>query len=186
VSVELAVAVIAGVVALVSAAITIFGQSRIEKSKAEVTMAIETYKRDAATALEEQRFLLQQYADIGTYCAEQNAALREAYLAFFERKPGLDADPQSVGNLASSVDKDVMMPFRKYETLVDDQTRSKIYQIHNLIAQLRGNPSSEAIANFRSVKGEFFRLTEEARVLLRPSGLLARSGVVGEQRGGPD
>jgi hypothetical protein len=78
----------------------------------------------------------------------------------------------------------VMGPLRKYEALVDERTRSKIYEIHNWIAQLRGHPSSVTIDNFKSLRNDFYRLIEEARELLKPSGVLTRTGISTEQRGG--
>jgi hypothetical protein len=153
-------------VALVSAAVTVFGQIRIAK-----------YQGKVAQAVEDQKFLQTQYADVGSYCIEQNAALREAYLDLFETEPGLDADGQAVGDLAATVDREVMRPLRKYEALVDEQTRNKIYEIHNLVAQLRGDPSADAINNFKSLRNDFYRLIEEARELLKPSGVLTRAGI---------
>jgi hypothetical protein len=110
--------------------------------------------------------------------------LRDAYIALFERKPGLDAAGEAVGDLASTVDKEVMGPLRKYEALVDERTRNKIYQIHNLVAQLRGHPSVAAINNFKTLRNDFYRLIEEARELLKPSGVLERTGIRNEPRGG--
>ena len=166
VGVELIVAVIAAVVALISAAITLYGQVRIAKYQGEVTRAVE-----------KQKFLQSLYADIGVYCTEQNAALREAYLTLFEREGSLDADGATVGRLASKVDGEVMSPLRKHEALLDERTRAKIYEIHNVIAQLRGTPSPATISNFKSFRNDFYGLIEEARELLRPSAVLSRTEI---------
>jgi hypothetical protein len=170
VDVELIVAVIAAVVALTSAAITLYGQVRIAQYQSEVTRSVE-----------KQKFLQSFYADIGVYCTEQNAALREAYITLFEREGSLDADAATVGRLASKVDGEVMSPLRKHEALLDERTRAKIFEIHNVIAQLRGSPSSATISNFRNFRNDFYGLIEEARELLKPSGVLSRTEIGKEQ-----
>lgn len=164
---ELIAAVIAAVVAIVSAAITLYGQVRIARYQGQLTRTVER-----------QKFLQGFYADIGVYCTEQNAALREAYISLFERDGGLDADGTMVGRLASKIDGDVMRPLRKYEALLDNLTRAKIFEIHNVIAQLRGNPSPATIGNFKSFRNDFYGLIEEARELLKPSDVLSRTGII--------
>jgi hypothetical protein len=166
VSAELIAAIIAAIAAFSSAIVALYGQVRIAKYQATITRAVEN-----------QRFLQSQYADIGAYCTEQNAALREAYITLFERRESLDADGAAVGRIASRIDGEVMGPLRKYEALLDDQTRAKIYQVHNVIAQLRGNPSPATIDNFKNFRNEFFGLIEEARELLKPTGVLSRTGI---------
>ena len=183
-SVELAVAVIAAVVALISAAISLYGQVRIAKYQGEVAREVANYQGKLTQEVESQKFLQSHYADIGAYCIEQNAALREAYLDFFERRGGLGADGAAVGRLASKVDSEVMGPLGKYGAIVDERTRGKIYEIHNVIAQLRGNPSPNTINNFKSFRNDFYALIEEARDLLKPSGVLSRTGIGYEKERG--
>jgi hypothetical protein len=166
VSAELIAAIIAAVAAFSSAAIALYGQVRIAKYQGRITQAVEN-----------QRFLQSQYADIGAYCNEQNAALREAYITFFEREGSLDADGATVGRLASRVDGEVMRPLRKYEALLDEETRAKVYQVHNVIAQLRGTPSAETIDKFKNFRNQFYSLIEEAREVLKPTGVLSRTGI---------
>ena len=70
-----------------------------------------------------------------------------------------------------------MGPLRKYEALLDKRTKDKIFEIHNVIAQLRENPSPAIISNFKNFKNGFYNLTEEARELLKPSDVLSRIGI---------
>jgi hypothetical protein len=169
-SAELIAAIIAAVAALTGAAIALYGQIRIAKYQGKITQAVEN-----------QKLLQAQYADVGAYCIEQNAALREAYLTLFERNDGLDVDGAAVGRLASRVDGEVMRPLRKYEALLDERTRAKVYEVHNVIAQLRGSPSPETVKNFKSFRNDFYALIEEARKLLKPTGILSRTGIINRQ-----
>jgi hypothetical protein len=173
VSVELSVAVISATVALICAAITVYGQVRVVK-----------YQGEVASAAEKQRFLLHFYQDIGVYCTEQNAALREAYLSLFERDGGVSTDATAVGMMAAEIDKELMSPLRRYEALLDETTRAKIYEIHNVVAQLRGDPTPTTIENFKNFRDGFYRLIEEARALLKPSDVLSRTGVDNQQERG--
>jgi hypothetical protein len=170
VSAALAVAIIAAIVALISAGITLYGQLRTAR-----------YQGQIARALEDQKLVQRQYADIGAFCTEQTAALTEAYLMLFEREGALDVDTHAIGRLAAKVDGLMMSPLRKYDALIDEQTRNKIYEIHNVVAQLRGNPNRDAVTNFKAFKNEFYVLIDQARVMLKPSGLLTRAGATQEQ-----
>jgi hypothetical protein len=171
VSAELVVALIAAAVALISAATSLYGQVRIVRYQGKLSQVVET-----------QKFLQTQYADVGAYCIEQYAVLREAYLAFFEKQGGLGTDGAAIGRLASKVDHEVMSPLGKYGPIVDEQTRRKVYEIHNVIAQLRGNPDPSTIDNFRSFRNDFYALIEEARGLLKPSDVLQRLGIGYEEK----
>lgn len=173
-SVEVGVAIISAIVALICAGVSVYSQFRVAK-----------YQKNVALEVEEHKLLLHSYEDIGVYCAEQNAALREAYLSLFERDGGLSMDAAAAGMMAAKIDKELMSPLRKYEALLDETTRTKIYEIHNVVAQLRENPSTTTINNFKSFRDDFYRLIEEARVLLRPSEVLSRTVVGGQKERGP-
>jgi hypothetical protein len=170
VGIELSVAIISAIVALICAGVAVYGQFRVAN-----------YQTKMALEFEKHKLLLHSYEGIDVYCREQNEALREAYLSLFERDGGLSMDAAAAGIMAANIDKEIMSPLREYEALLDETTRAKIYEIHNVVAQLRENPSATTINNFKSFRDDFYRLIEEARVLLRPSEVLSRTGV-GDQK----
>ena len=82
------------------------------------------------------------------------------------------------GHLAYLADKDIMRPYRLNETLLDDQLRSRVFIIHNVLAQVQGSPSEATLKNFRSWKLEFYEEISYIRTLLQPEELLYRKGIL--------
>jgi dihydroxyacetone kinase len=170
VSTELAVAIIAAIVSLVSAGVTLYGQVRTARHQAQ-----------AATELEDLKLVQRQYADINAFCMQQGAALTEAYLMLFEHHGALEGDCRAIGRLAAKADGVLMAPLRNYETLIDEETRNKIYAVHNVVAQLRGNPGPGTVTNFKGFKNEFYVLVNGAKAMLNPNDLLVRAQVIKER-----
>jgi hypothetical protein len=102
-------------------------------------------------------------------------------VGIFEGKDALDAEGNRFSESVEKADNELMKPLRQFEAKLDDDTKSKIFLIHNILAQFYPYASPEAIKSFKSRKGEFYRLIDEAIKALRPDQILNRLGVVSRQ-----
>jgi hypothetical protein len=145
--------------------------------EAETNRQTEKLKAELQKTTEEQKFVLSQYASIATYTQEQYQGLLRAYIDLFEGE-GKTAARKAFAKIASKAYNDVKTPFDKYQYLLDEQTRNKIYSILNILDQFRDNPSPEAIELFRSRKAEFFANIDDTRKILQPEQILKRKGII--------
>jgi hypothetical protein len=129
----------------------------------------------------DREILNAQFADIGEFVKIQSVALIKAYVGIFEGKDALDAEGNRFSESVEKADNELMKPLRQFEAKLDDDTKSKIFLIHNILAQFYPYASPEAIKSFKSRKGEFYRLIDEAIKALRPDQILNRLGVVSRQ-----
>lgn len=153
----------------------------------ETARQIEIFKSELQKTTEEQKFVLSQYASIATYVQEQYAGLTRAYMRLFEWE-GATATGEAFAKIALKADNDVMVPFRRYQPFLDEQTMNKIFYIHNILAQFQDTPSPGAIERLRNWKAEFYENIDGARALLQPEQILKRKGIIGsvpyESQGG--
>ncbi len=124
-----------------------------------------------------------QFTDIAEYVKEQSVALTKAYLGIFEGKDALDAQGKQFSEIVEKADNELMKPLRKFSAKLDDETKNKIFHIHNILAQYYPEPSRDAIQGFKERKGEFYRLVNDTTEFLRPDLILSRLGVVSRPLG---
>jgi hypothetical protein len=139
-------------------------------------------KRLVDQRMEKQRAdleaLTNQFADIAEFVKEQSTGLITAYVKLFERKEAIDARGKQFMELVADADNDLMKPLRKYQAKLDDETKAKIFNIHNILAQYYPDASDEAIEEFKTRRAEFYARIEDAQRFLRPDLILYRLGVV--------
>jgi hypothetical protein len=119
-----------------------------------------------------------QFADIAEYVKEQSVGLMKAYLKIFEGKDGIEAQGKQFAEIVEEADNNLMKPVRTYSAKLDEETRGKIFSIHNILAQYYPEASDEAIAAFKKRKVEFYAQVEDAQRILRPDLILHRLGIV--------
>src|SRR5271165_1086413 len=126
----------------------------------------------------DRKTLNAQFADIGEFVKTQSVALIKAYVQIFEGKDALDAEGKGFSEIVAKADNELMRPLRQFEAKLDDETKKKIFDVHNILAQFYPNASPDAIKSFKSRKGEFYRMIDETIKALRPDLILNRLGVV--------
>lgn len=119
-----------------------------------------------------------QFADIAEYVKEQSVGLIKAYLKIFEGKEAVDAKGKQFSEIVEEADNSLMKPVRTYSAKLDEETRGKIFAIHNILAQYYPEASDEAIAAFKKRKVEFYAQVEDVQRILRPDLILHRLGIV--------
>lgn len=122
--------------------------------------------------------LMDQYADISGFVKEQSVGLITAYVKIFERKDAVNAQGKQFTEIIAEADNDLMKPLRKYQAKLDDETKAKIFNIHNILAQYYPDASDEAIEGFKRHKAEFYILIDDAQRFLKPDHILHRLGLV--------
>jgi hypothetical protein len=128
----------------------------------------------------DRKTLNAQFADIGEFVKIQSVALIKAYVRIFEGEDALDAEGKRFSALVEKADNELMKPLRQFEAKLDDDTKNKIFYVHNILAQFYPDASTEAIKSFKSRKGEFYRLIDGTIKALRPDLILNRLGVVSQ------
>jgi hypothetical protein len=126
----------------------------------------------------DREMLDKQFADIAEYVKDQSVGLTKVYLLIFEGKDAVDARGKQFSGIVEHADNDLMKPLRIYSTKLDDETKAKIFDVHNILAQYYPEASEEAIAGFKRRKGEFYGRIEDAQRELRPDLILKRLGLV--------
>lgn len=138
----------------------------------------EKYKAD-------REILNEQFTDIAEFVKEQSVALAKAYLRIFEGKVGLDAHGKKFSEMVEEADNELMKPLRQFSVKLDDETKNKIFRVHNILAQYYPDASSDSIEAFKKRKVEFYKLIDDTTQVLRPDLILSRLGVVSRPlRGG--
>lgn len=122
--------------------------------------------------------LMDQYSDISEFVKEQSVGLITAYVKIFERKDAVNAQGKQFTEIIAEADNDLMKPLRKYQAKLDDETKAKIFNIHNILAQYYPDASDEAIEGFKRHKAEFYILIDDAQRFLKPDHILHRLGLV--------
>ncbi len=159
--------------------------TQIEKFKSELQMQsttqIEKLKSELQSKLlinvGDRQFIQSQYVNLHAVCQELAASLRDAYIRLFEGE-GNTATEEAIAKIALEVDNNIMRPFRRYQMLLDGQTIDKVFYVHNILAQVYDNPSSDTIASFRSFKNKFYKAISDASHSLQPELILQRKGIV--------
>jgi predicted transcriptional regulator len=136
----------------------------------------ERHKADRAT-------LNEQFTDIAEYVKEQSVVLIKAYLLIFEGKEALDAQGTRFSEIVEKADNELMEPLRRFSVKLDDETKNKIFYIHNILAQYYPSASHEAMQGLKGRKVEFYSLIDNTTKFLRPDLILNRLGVVSRPLG---
>lgn len=125
----------------------------------------------------DREMLDKQFADIVEYVKEQAVGLIKAYLKIFEGKDAINAKGKEFAGIVEEADNDLMKPMRRYSAKLDEETKAKIFSVHNILAQYYPEASDEAVAAFKKRKVEFYAQIEDAQKALRPDLILYRLGV---------
>lgn len=155
------------------AVLTLLASAIIYLLKKLIEQLIEKRKAD-------RDVLAEQFTDIAEYAKEQSVALTKAYLRIFESREGADAHGRKFAETIAKADNDLMTPLRAYEAKLDDDTRAKIFSVHNILAQYYPESSDDAVAAFRARKVEFYAQIEDAQRFLRPDLILYRLGITSQ------
>jgi hypothetical protein len=81
-------------------------------------------------------------------------------------------------------DNELMKPLRQFSVKLDDETKNKIFRVHNILAQYYPDASLEAIQAFKRRKVEFYKLIDDTIQAIRPDLILTRLGIVSRPLGG--
>jgi hypothetical protein len=100
--------------------------------------------------------LIHQFADIGEFSKEESVALTKAYLRIFEGKDSAGARGRDFTKIVAQADNELMAPLRKYQAKLDDETKAKIFFVHNILAQYYPDATDAAIEGFKRRKSEFY------------------------------
>lgn len=136
----------------------------------------------AKKEIAEHGALINQFADIAEFAKEESVALTKAYLRIFEGKDSAGARGQAFKKIVAQADNELMAPLRKYQAKLDDETKSKIFLVHNILAQYYPDATDAAIEGFKQRKSEFYAHIDDAIKTLRPDLILQRLGVVSRKR----
>jgi hypothetical protein len=126
----------------------------------------------------DHQLLANQFAGIPDFVEQESKALIKAYVDIFESKDGIDAKGKHFMSIVAKADNDLMKPFRAFRSRLDDETKAKIFAVHNTLAQYYPDASDEAIARFKHRKVEFYAQIEDATNSLNPDLILHRLGLV--------
>jgi hypothetical protein len=162
-----------GVPQVWGAVLTLLGSAIIYLLKKLIDQLIEKRKADREVVAE-------QFTDIAEYAKEQSVALTKAYLRIFESREATDAYGSRFAEIVERADNDVMTPVRAYEAKLDEETRIKIFSVHNILAQYYPEASDQAVAAFKARKVEFYAKIEDAQRFLRPDLILYRLGITSQ------
>jgi len=120
----------------------------------------------------------EQFADVADFVKDQSVALIKAYLRIFEGKDALDAQGKQFSEIVEKADNELMKPLRQFSAKLDDETKNKIFRIHNVLAQYYPDASDAAIQEFKTRKVEFYKLIDETVKAITPDLILSRLGIL--------
>jgi hypothetical protein len=162
-----------GVPQVWGAVLTLLGSAIIYLLKRLIDQLMEKRKADREVVAE-------QFTDIAEYAKEQSVALTKAYMRVFESREAADANGCRFAEIVARADNDLMTPVRAYEAKLDEETRIKIFSVHNILAQYYPEVSDQAVAAFKARKVEFYAKIEDAQRFLRPDLILFRLGITSQ------
>ena len=103
-----------------------------------------------------------KYEVLHEYAALQEEALTQAFRMLYDEVNLKALTQTEFERVVSQADDLIREPFTKYRAYLNSQVKSKFYDIHNVIAQFRpdpsfhNEPSQEAIDNLIGYRDRFF------------------------------
>jgi hypothetical protein len=113
-----------------------------------------------------------KYDKLLEYQGLQEAALLKAYRKLYEEVDLKSLTPSEFRNLVSEADQLIMEPFTNYRAYMDRRIADSLFNLHNVIAQYKGDPTMpytitpEAISNLCFYRERFLMDIEAFKTLI--------------------